>query len=331
MEPDNTKLIEVEANHDVGVIINAPHAGAPLVVAFSFVDWHAPGQFDFARRLMKLEKVDGRPLNVILVRDVANFWYQHGVTGLGPDVHTAAVTLRDMIARLKPSAVGTVGQSMGGYAAVLFGALLNVGQVLAFGALSYLRSDWARRDDDTRWLAVMEALDRHPPAHRYDDLPALLASRVKASALQLVYGTGPEASGPPNRDLLHAVRYAELPNAQVETIAQAPHAVVEWLIQQGRIDAYMRERLLDPLFASSTPWEPPGNLERGSPMPQKACDDGWRSWIAENLALGADGDSILATLYENGFHPADARREIYKAARSPYHTPLARLLERSKG
>lgn len=331
MEAYDRKLAETEANPEVGVIVDAPHPGAPLVVAFGFVDWQAPGRFDFARRLRKLEQAGGRPVNLILVRDIANLWYQHGVNGLGPDVQTAAAALRDRIAALQPASVGTIGQSMGGYAAVLFGTLLNANAVLAFGPLSYLRSDWARRDDDTRWLAVMETLDRFPPGQRYSDLPALIAASVAPPAMHLVYGTGAEADGPANRDDLHAARYAALPNVSVETIPETGHAVVEWLIQQQRIDACLQRHLLGPLAEPVAPWQPPAGLRASTPIALKAWDHGWRNWIAENLALGGDPDSVMGALVQQGFHPGEARREVYKAARSPYHVPLARLLERSQG
>jgi hypothetical protein len=264
MQADNTALLAAEANPDIGMFVDAPHAGAPLVIAFGFADWQAPGRFDFARRLRKLEQADGQPLN------------------------------------------------------------------LAFGPLSYLRSDWARRDDDTRWLAVMEALDRFPPPHRYDDLPALLDAASRVLPVHLVYGTGPDADGPPNRDDLHARRYAAHPAVRVETIPEAGHAVVEWLIARDRIDDVVRRELLIPLTEAGVRRAEPTILPQPGQPSLKAWDDGWRSWIAENLALGGTEDSLLSTLVESGFHAGEARREIYKVARSPYLVPLARLLERTR-
>ncbi|MEG2632038.1 MAG: cupin-like domain-containing protein, partial [Comamonas sp.] len=56
--------------------------------------------------------------------------------------------------------------------------------------------------------------------------------------------------------------------------------------------------------------------------------DDWRSWIAENLALGAAVDALLPTLVEHGFHVGEAQRELDKAARSPYLPPARRLAQR---
>ncbi|WP_275228387.1 hypothetical protein [Novosphingobium album (ex Liu et al. 2023)] len=174
---DTAAIAAVQANPDAGYLIDAPYSEAPLVISFGFVSWNELPAFDFVGRTRKFEKAMGRPINRILVRDPANFWYLYGVPGLGHDVDAVTSALRGMIARLRPTSVSTVGQSMGGYAALMFGALLEVEQILSFGPLSYFRSDRARRDGDTRWLATMEKLDRLPPVGpRYDDLPALLAS-----------------------------------------------------------------------------------------------------------------------------------------------------------
>ncbi|NJL63968.1 MAG: hypothetical protein HC903_21710 [Methylacidiphilales bacterium] len=56
---------------------------------------------------------------------------------------------------------------MGGYAAILFGKLLDVDQVLAFGSLSFLNSQKAIEIADTLWLTVMQNLEANPPAKCY--------------------------------------------------------------------------------------------------------------------------------------------------------------------
>ncbi|MCI4592201.1 cupin-like domain-containing protein [Sphingobium sp. BYY-5] len=327
---DNRQFANAQADPDIGYIIDAPHEGAPLIITFGFVDWAALPKFDFVGRLRKLEATTGQPLNLILIRDTANFWYQHGVDGLGRDVDAVAASLRHIIADLRPSSICTVGQSMGGYAAILFGALLGVDQVLAFGPLSYLRSDWARRDGDLRWLSVMETLDRHPPARRYDDLTALLAG-LPHPPVHILFGTGAEAEGGLNMDEVHARRFSGIAGVTVERIPEAPHAVVKWLIDTGHMDNILL------LW-----WSPVANPGRERPrniMP--SCDaalpeevvhdvfnDGWRAWIGENLALGASPEGLLPALVAHNFHPGEARREIDKAYRSPYLQAARRLASR---
>ena len=313
----------VEANADAGFMLNAPHANAPLVITFAFVSWDSLPAFDFVGRTKKLSATTNRPINALYLRDSANLWYQHGVAGLGRDVHETAARLRDLIAAVRPTSVTMVGQSMGAYAAVLFGALLGVDRVLAFGPLSYLRTDWARRDDDLRWISVMEKLERHPPSPLYDDLPALLASLDRLPEMQLVYGTGPEADGSINADCIHAARFRQVEGIHVAEIAQAPHAVVKWLIDNGRIDQVMQAFLLPPAETTGRPLgTPPAPVGTDHHF---AFDDTWRGWIAEQLVQGSDPAAILFELAADGFHLAEAQREIDKALRSPYLAPALRL------
>lgn len=327
---------DISIETDAGFVIDAPHAGAPLILSFGFAAWNDLPRFDFVGRLRKLEKTSGQPLNMVHIRDTSNFWYQHGVQGLGEDVRETADSLRDIIARMKPPGVATVGQSMGGYAAIMFGALLGVERVLAFGPLSHLRSDWAKRDGDLRWLSVMETLDRFPPPHHHDDLGhddlvALLRACPRPPRVRVVYGTGDQDPSP-NLDALHALRLAELPMVEAVGIADAPHAVVQWLVDHGRIDATLRAGLLP---AEDAPRPAPARTdEAGGPStpvraaPRPSFNAAWRGWIAENIVLGVEPARLLETLAGNGFPPREAQREIDLARHSPYLRPSAQLVQR---
>ena len=319
------------SNPDIGFVVDAPHADAPLVIAFGFASWDALNDFDFDGRTLKLAERTGVALNRILLRDTANLWYQHGVSGLGCDADEVALALRAWIARLRPSSVNTLGQSMGGYAAILFGALLGADRVLAFGPLSYLRPDWARRDGDTRWLSAFDKLQRFPPACLYDDLPALLAATPRLPAIQVVIGSASEPGQPQNLDRMHAQRLAASPAVCVQEFSQAPHAVVQWLIDQERIDELLQRWLLPDAVAQPLPSENPGRTA-GDPWDAAGAaasfNDSWRGWIAENLALGASPDALLPTLVAHHFNVGEAQRELDKAARSPYLQPARRLAQR---
>ncbi len=328
----DTQFVQMQADPDIGYVVDAPHTDAPLIITFGFVDWAALPTFDFGGRTRKLEANSGHRVNRILVRDTANMWYQHGISGLGRDVDTTAASLRSLIDELSPTWVSTIGQSMGAYAAILFGTLLDVDQVLAFGPLSYLRSDWARRDRDNRWLAMMEKLNLYPPPRCYDDLPALIADRSSSPSIHIVFGSAHESDGTPNKDALHALRFAHSPCVTIEEIPEAPHAVVQWLIDAQRIDDMLHTILLRCTAQSTESTmhnQYSGNPDTTHNLPGfSVFDDSWRSWVAENLVLGASAESLLPVLVSNNFHPGEAQREIDKAQRSPYLRPSRSLTQR---
>jgi pimeloyl-ACP methyl ester carboxylesterase len=325
---DNAYLATLEGHSDIGYVVDAPHRDAPLVVSFGFVSWDAPPRFDFHGRIRKLERERGLAVNRILVRDPANLWYQHGVPGLGDDALQAAAALHRLVASLEPTSVTTVGQSMGGYGAILFGALLGADRVLAFGPLSYLQSARARRDGDLRWIAAMEKLERFPARTGFNDLCALLDGTAQRPRIEIVFGSRTDADQATNLDALHARRLVACPQVRITELPEAPHAVVQWLRDARRLDDLLHGKLL-PKGEVNKHWRDPQLLRETASQempPSPPVTREWREWIAENLLRGCAGDNLLPAMLSNGFALGTAQREIDEATRSPSLAAARRVI-----
>ena len=233
-------------NPEVGCLIDRVHPGRPLIISFGFVDWEQLPTFDFFGRTKKLEARSGHGLNRILVRDIENKWYHHGVPGLGAHVDEVAASLRGLIHSIRPGRVTTIGQSMGGYAAIMFGMLVGADRVIAFGPLSHLDPVEAVRYGDRRFLPVMESLASDPPKTGYYDLAQLGARLDHRGAVHVIFGTHPGlADGESgNLDALHALRLARLPNVTLHPYPESDHRVVSWLIDHQQIDDLLEELLM---------------------------------------------------------------------------------------
>jgi len=267
------------------VLVDRVVPGEMLVIAFGFVSWEARPDFDFFGRLKKLEQNSGRHINKVLVRDSGNAWYHREIDGLGAHPDETAASLRALIAAIAPSKVVTIGQSMGAYAAVMYGLLLNVGSVVAFGPLSFLEERQALLYHERRWLAVMRDLARDPPASGHYDLTALPRGQT---ALHIVFGTKPDqanATESVNLDAMHAHRLAALGNCSLYPYPYSGHAVVQHLIETKRINA-----LLARLIAG---------IEIAEEGMEVSPD--WLGWVAENLRLGGDPRELVAILQQHGF------------------------------
>ncbi|MBG6221455.1 MULTISPECIES: hypothetical protein [unclassified Janthinobacterium] len=243
------------------VLVDRIVPGAPLVIAFGFVSWTTRPAFDFYGRLRKLEQASGQPLNKILVRDSGNAWYHRRIAGLGSHVDETAQALRELVRRIAPSQVATIGQSMGAYAAVMFGLLLEAQQIVAFGPLSFLDVQQARLYHELRWLTVMESLAQDAPASGYYDLAALCRARAtQQTHLHLLFGTRPDAARPNaarpdaasaggsasisasesvNLDAMHAQRLAAFGRCTLYPFPDAGHTVVQHLIDTQRINGLL--------------------------------------------------------------------------------------------
>jgi len=238
----------VAAQQAVGIdyLVDQCCSGQPLIVSFSYF---TQTEFDMFGRIRKLESQLGMPLNRIMLRDSRNAWYQYGVAGLGDSVDAVAARLRQMIAAIKPSKVICIGQSMGGYAAILFGMLLQADAVIAYGPLSYLKAEWVERDGDQRWLPVFRALSRQLPMPFYDDLINLAKSYSTLPQLHIVAGTNPDGTGGmPNMDQIHVDRYAGLPGVRLHIYPEARHEVSYWLVDKGLMDQLLYS-IVEPLLA----------------------------------------------------------------------------------
>ncbi|MFA9218193.1 MAG: hypothetical protein ACEQSK_13975, partial [Sphingomonadaceae bacterium] len=153
----NTELDQQQIdNSSDDVLIDRVVPGEILVIAFGFVSWTSRPAFDFWGRLKRLEQISGRHINKILVRDSGNDWYQRQIAGLGQHPDETAAALGAMVRAIAPSKVITIGQSMGAYAAIMYGLLLDAQQIIAFGPLSFLDVEQARLYHELRWLPVMQ-------------------------------------------------------------------------------------------------------------------------------------------------------------------------------
>ena len=281
------------------VLVDRIVPGAPLVIAFGFVSWTTRPAFDFYGRLRKLEQASGQHLNKILVRDSGNAWYHRQIAGLGNHVDETAQALRELVRRIAPSTITTLGQSMGAYAAVMYGLLLDAQQIVAFGPLSFLDVQQARLYHELRWLPVMESLAQDPPLSGYYDLAALCRARATADTqMHLVFGTRPDAanagasaSESVNLDAMHAQRLAAFGRCTLHPYPHSGHAVVQHLIDTRRINGLLASCIL-------------GLTLDDEPMPDVSRE--WRDWVAENLRLGCAGEQLVAVLQQHGFSLASS-------------------------
>ncbi len=148
-----------------------------------------------------LKLIGDLPVQRMFVRDLEKSWYQAGLRGLADDLDEATEVLRGLVAESGAKRVLTLGNSMGGYAAILFGALLEADMVLAFGATTFANlgnrlryldfrplfahlrkaSIKTKKHLDLRWVPGIEKPEIHiyfDVAYREDRLHAQHLSKV---------------------------------------------------------------------------------------------------------------------------------------------------------
>ncbi|MGM9483333.1 hypothetical protein ACS5PN_19205 [Roseateles sp. NT4] len=301
---------------DAHILVENAGEPAPLVVTFGFALWDEPAAFDFVGRLRKVEWLLGRRFHRIHLRDPRMAWYLQGITGLGENLDTTLDALRRHIAALPATRMTMLGQSMGGYGAILYGLALGADRVIALGSLSTMDPADASARGDWRWLPVMQRLAAEGIAASQTDLVALARQVGALTELRLHYGERPDTpeQGARNLDLFHAERFATLPGCRVIRHADSDHVVVNHLKAIREIDAVLLHEIFD---------VDPGSLHRRT---QPLLDDSWLRWIAENRLRSADRDGLVAAMLERGMPAITARSAIAEVERDPVFLAAEQVL-----
>ncbi len=170
----------------------------------------------------------------IFIRDFTQSWYQNGLPGMGWHVYATARRLRKNIEAIDPEDVYFVGNSMGGYAAILFCALTGRGRAIAFAPQSFISPRLRKKHGDERWKEQIHATYRtswFKP--RIWDLRPLLLRRNDARKIEIFVSRADPL------DHLHASHIQDIRGVQIHEFDEGGHGIVRMLRDQGRLPAIM--------------------------------------------------------------------------------------------
>jgi len=202
-------------------------SGAPvLVVAFGGIN-HGIGigvpPFEFLRSL------SAQGCDAIFVRDSSQAWYQLGIDGVAPDVVGLAHWLRARRRGYLRTVV--VGNSMGGYAALLFGWLAEFDITMAFSPQTTIAPSDRIVLGDRRWQPLIERVHAQSSDGRYYDvrevLPSLGGVEGVEQASLLFFGANDR------EDAAHAMRLAGEPGCHLFAVNDSHHQAVKALRDAG--------------------------------------------------------------------------------------------------
>ena len=176
------------------------------------------------------------PTKKIFLRDFAVAWYQKGLPGIAPDIDGVAAYLRDIIKKHSIRRVVTVGNSMGGYAALLFGTLIEADAVIAIAPQSFI-SPWKTiLALDYRWRRFLPAALRAVTNRAYLDIRNVIRDRTRKGLYRVYY------SATAFHDKMHALN---LRGTGVELVRyeEGGHKLVKHLRDSGELKRAFEEAL----------------------------------------------------------------------------------------
>ena len=152
-----------------------------MIITFGglFGGIHQP-LFEFKKFLS--ENID---CHLLFIKDTKQSWYHKGVIGLGENINEVKNNITDIINKINYSMIITIGASMGGYAALLFGSILPVNGILAFGPQTFIDKDNRKKYKDNTWKSKIEDIYCNSD-NTYYDLSKLSFQNIN---VQIIYGT----------------------------------------------------------------------------------------------------------------------------------------------
>lgn len=117
----------------------------------------------------------------IYVRDMNLAWYHKGLPGIAKNIDGIAKHLKGLIKKSGAKKVVCVGNSAGGYAALLFGHLIGANVVLAFAPQTFISKHERKVHKDIRWEGAQMRNAHGSPTRqeRYFNLKRVLGGRTK--------------------------------------------------------------------------------------------------------------------------------------------------------
>lgn len=147
----------------------------------------------------------------LYLKDPHSVWYQKGISGLGRNIDETAHWLRGVYERVGAKRIVHFGVSGGGYAAMLFGWMLNVNSVVAISPRTYLDLKNRRKNGDYRLFARAKCLYLYTQAQpEYFDLLSFFENTPHLGVtINIHYAKGQRL------DAMHAQRMQNVPGVSL--------------------------------------------------------------------------------------------------------------------
>jgi hypothetical protein len=205
--------------------------GLPLIITFGGCGIDPDtGRAQYALR----NTLRDEDVNQIRLRDQYSCWFHNGVQGASTDIQSTVHYLRDLIQDFKADRILCSGASGGGYAAILFGSLLNVTGVVALAPQTILHRGIRCQAHGNLYL--LKWTDGNGSwehtKQQYADLLDLPPSETK---IFIVYGSQDLV------DAYHAQRIQHRPNIQLKKVAGDHSTAIIGARDSGMLTTLLRE------------------------------------------------------------------------------------------
>lgn len=190
--------------------------------------------FEFFKSLEDIE------CDKVFIRDSYQMWYQNGIDSEIHDILKLRDYLKKEILNNKYKKICFLGNSMGGYAAILFGTMLNVDTVISFAPQTFINKKQRYLNFDFRWNKQINNVHKNKNRHKelFDLKNYLLKNNNYKSKIIIYY------SEQHRLDRLHASRLKNLEKVNLITLTEGGHNAIKYLRDSGELIRIIKNELI---------------------------------------------------------------------------------------
>jgi hypothetical protein len=206
-------------------------ASDTLLIAFAGING-ALGIFPF--EFFNITK--GFNINKIFIRDFGQSWHHTGMIDVSCNIEGTARYLQDFIKKQGYKKVVCLGNSMGGYAAIVIGTLINADCVHAFAPQTFLDGENRNKFNDNRWP---EQISNIPATtdKKYLDLAVFFKDYRGRCEINIYYSSDERI------DIVHAQHLTNCHNIILHCYGHGGHLLVQFLKKTGELYRILRNSL----------------------------------------------------------------------------------------
>lgn len=171
----------------------------------------------------------------IFLRDFNQMWYQKGVDSNINDLLLLKEFIKHEINLKSYKKIVFLGNSMGGYAAILFGIMINVDEVISFAPQTFIDKTNRLKHLDFRWFKQIKKIHSSKNKHHiFFNLKHFLNNNSNYKTNINIY-----FSNKHRLDRLHAKHIKNLKNVSLNSYEVGGHSVIKTLRDSGELQTIL--------------------------------------------------------------------------------------------
>ena len=180
-----------------------------------------------------LKTFTAKNINTLFLKDFQQCWYQQGLLGLSNNILETVEIIKKQIPPHQEKTY-TIGTSAGGFAAILFGVLLGVDKIIAFGPQTIITKQTFQK-----FKSIDSRLEEINLEDELLDLKQLLAKTEYHGSVHIHFANKHET------DNIAAARLAGLKNVHLHPWETNAHNVAGWLKKENKLESILSELFPD--------------------------------------------------------------------------------------